>query len=119
MPPADVSSASEQAMPPVSPSARPAERASITSGTTPVPITTISASIVRPDSVTTRSTRSSPSKRATASPPSQSMPCSRSSAAKNSPAARPKPSDSGSRSAATSVQRLPCAVSEAATSQAM
>src|SRR5215208_4857536 len=43
-PSAEVASEDEHATPPVSPSSRPAERASITSGTAPVPITTRSAS---------------------------------------------------------------------------
>ena len=58
MPGAEVSRLAEHATPPVSPSSSLAARASITSGIAPVPITTMSASSVRPDAVTTRSTRS-------------------------------------------------------------
>ena len=52
----------------------PAFSASITSGFTPAPTTTASQSISRPLSVTTRSTRSSPSNTPSASPPMNSMP---------------------------------------------
>ena len=79
----------------------------------------MSASSTRPDSVTTRCTRPSPSNRPSPSPPTHSTPCDPSTPAKNSPAVRPKPSDSGSSSCITSVQDLPAAVSEAATSHAM
>ena len=109
----------EHFTPPVSPSSSPALRASITSGWAPAPITTRSASIVLPDSVTTRSTRFSPSKRATPSPVTNSIPCEPSRSWKNRPASVPKPVDSGASSSITSVHCLPSVVSEAATSQAM
>ena len=79
----------------------------------------MSAGSSRPPSVTTLETRPSPSKRPSASFGTQSMPWSRSTPAKNSPACLPKPSDSGPSSCMTSVQLLPSAVSDAATSQAM
>ena len=91
----------------------------MTSGIAPVPSTTRSASSTRPDSVTTRWTRPSPSKRASGSAVTQSMPCSASTPAKKRPAASPKPLDSGASSTITSVHCLPIVVSDAATSQAM
>ena len=118
-PGAEVSSAAPQRTPPVSPSSSPAARASMTSGTAPVPMTTASASTTRPEAQTTRSIRSAPSKRSSGSPQTSSTPllCSRS--AKNRPAVAPKPVSSGADSTITIVQRLPSAVSVAATSQAM
>ena len=69
-PETSVSSSELARTPPFSPSASPALRARVTSGTTPAPITTVSASSVRPDSVTTHLTRpSAPSKRASESSP--------------------------------------------------
>ena len=91
-PGADVSSVDEQAMPPVSPSASPADRASITSGTAPMPITTRSASS---DAAATRSPRAARGRRPRSAParrsPTQSMPWSRSTPAKNSLAVAPEP----------------------------
>ena len=99
------SSVEEQATPPVSPSARPEERASMTSGTAPVPITTRSASISRPDSVSTAATRSSPTNPPAGRRDELDAP-GRSRAPTNAPTCGP----SGSRAASSSitiVQRLP------------
>ena len=78
----------------VSPSSSPAERASITSGTAPVPITTRSASSSsRPDSVTTRcDARRRPRSAPSASPVDELDRRARAArSAKNAPAAAPKP----------------------------
>ena len=106
MPSAEVSSVCEQRTPPVSPSSRPDERASMTSGIAPVPEHHEVGSSTRPDSVTTRCTRPSPSKRASGSAVTHSMPCSPSTPAKKPPAAAPKRPASGASSSITSVQLL-------------
>ena len=104
-PGADVASVGEQRTPPLSPSSSFADRASMTSGTAPVPITTMSAGSSRPDAVTTRSTRSPPSSRSTPSPQTSSTPRPRSRSAKKPPAVGPKCADSGASSSITIVQR--------------
>ena len=71
----EVSSWAEQRTPPLSPSSSPADRASITSGITPTPTTTMSHSSSRPELVTTVDTRpSAPSNRLSSSPPYSSTP---------------------------------------------
>ena len=70
MPGTEVSSWDEHFTPPASPRSSPAAFASVTSGWTPAPITTLSHSSSSPLSVTTFVTRPSvPSKRASDSPP--------------------------------------------------
>ena len=89
-PGAELSSRDEQSTPPASPSSRPALRASVTSGITPAPITTMSQSSESPPPVITRPTRpSEPSKRSSSSPPWTSIPCSSSTPWKKPPTSRP------------------------------
>jgi hypothetical protein len=117
----DVSSSAVQRTPPCSPSSRPAERASVTSGVTPIPTTTKSHSISSPLFVTTLFTRSpSPSKRTTSSPPCTFTPCSSSTPWKKRPTFSPKKGSKVTSSSITISHSIPCAaVSEAATSHPM
>ena len=105
--------------PPDSPSDRPAALASITSGFTPVPSTTRSASSSSPAAVTTSCTRPSPSNRSSCRPPRNSIPCPSSRPRIQRPTAGPKPPSIGSSSCITTVTFLPMWVREAATSQPM
>src|SRR3954453_3820936 len=90
MPGTDVSSPELQRTPPLSPSSSPAERASMTSGITPTPTTTMSQSSSFPAFVITRDTRpSEPSKRSSSSPPCTSTPCSSSTPWKKRPTSSP------------------------------
>ena len=108
MPSAEVASCAEHATPPVSPSASPAERASITSGTAPVPMTTKSASSGPPrlgDGAL--HARPRPRSRASGSPHTSSTPRAASSAPKNAARVGPKSVDSGASSSITSVHAVP------------
>ena len=92
-------------------------RASLTSGTAPIPITTASASSCRPLLVTTRVTRPPvPSNRSSSSSPKVSIPCSAMRFSKKRPACSPKWRLRGTDSSITSEHELPSSVREAATS---
>ena len=98
-------------MPPRSPSSRPAPRASITSGLTPTPMTTASASSSRPFLVTTLVTRpSAPSKRSSSSSAWISMPWSVSTSWKYRAASGPKLRLRATGSIITIAHRLPISV---------
>ncbi len=117
----EVSSPDEHFSPPDSPSSSPPERASVTSGVTPTPITTMSQSSSRPPFVTTLRTRpSEPSKWSSSSPPCTAMPCSSRTFWKKRPISGPNWRSSVTSSSITISHLTPwAAVSEAATSQPM
>ncbi len=117
MPAAEVSSFRSQTIP--SSTSSPARSASIVSGRTPAPTTTMSPSTVRPLAVTTALTRPSPSNASTCSPPISSTPCSASRSWKNRPASSPNVFESATCSIITIAHSVPPAASEAATSQPM
>ena len=121
MPGTEVSSPALHFTPPVSPSSSPAERASVTSGCTPTPTTTMSQSSSRPSRVTTLLTRpSDPSKRSSSSLPCTSTPCSSSVSWKKRPTCLPNWRSSVTSSCITIEHFTPwAAVSEAATSHPM
>src|SRR5689334_4999757 len=86
----ELSSVEEHFTPPASPSSSPADLASVTSGCTPAPITTMSQGSSLPDLVTTAVRRpSDPSKRSSSSPPCTSTPCSSSTRWKKPPTSAP------------------------------
>ena len=82
-------------------------------------MTAKSASTARPDSVTARATRPSPSKPASGSPHTSSTPRERSCSPTQAATVGPKCVVSGASSSITIVHAVPIIVSEAATSQAM
>ena len=97
----------------------PARWASIASGRTPAPTTTVSHSIARPLFVSTARTRPSPSKASSSSPPWIVTPWLSIVSWNQRPASSPKVRERTMSSIITIVHLTPFAVSEAATSVPM